>query len=83
LLPVKQSQTGFFNPSQGVFVMAKKEVKIVVESENRVSLLFPDGTDLQVKKFVSVDELAKVLRQPAGEVEGQRCSLTAIGAVRG
>ncbi len=63
--------------------MAKKEVKIVVESENRVSLLFPDGTDLQVKKSVSVDELAKVLRQPAGEVEGQRCSLTAIGAVRG
>ena len=63
--------------------MAKKEVKIVIESGNRVSLLFPDGTDLQVKKSVSVDELAKVLRLPSGEVEGQDCGLSAIGGVRG
>ena len=64
--------------------MAKKEVKIVVESENRVALLFPDGTDLQVKKSISVDELAKVLRHPSGDVEGQQsCTLTSIGGVRG
>jgi hypothetical protein len=67
--------------------MVKKaqDVKVVVEGKNRVGLVFPEGTDLQVKKSVSVADLVKVLRAPKkkkGDVEGQ-CSYAAIGAVRG
>ncbi len=68
--------------------MVKKAegVKVVVEGKNRVSLVFPEGTDLQVKKSASVADLAKVLRAPKkkkGDVEGQGCGFAAIGGVRG
>ncbi len=68
--------------------MASKsgEVKVVVEAKDRVSLIFPKGTDLQVKKSVSVADLTKILRAPKpkkGDVVGQDCHLTAIGGVRG
>jgi hypothetical protein len=68
--------------------MAKKseDVKVVVEGKNRVSLVFPEGTDLQVKQSASVADLAKILRAPKkkkGDVVGQGCSLSAIGGVRG
>jgi hypothetical protein len=65
-----------------------QDVKVVVEGKNQVSLVFPKGTDLQVKKSVSVADLAKVLRAPKkkkGDVEGQEGVRTpaAIGGVRG
>lgn len=66
--------------------MVKKaqDVKVVVEGKNRVGLVFPEGTDLQVKKSASVADLAKILRAPKkkGDVEGQ-CGFAAIGGVRG
>jgi hypothetical protein len=69
-------------------MMVKKaeDVKILVQGKNRVSLVFPEGTDLQVKQSASVADLAKILRAPKrkkGDVVGQGCSLTAIGGVRG
>lgn len=57
-----------------------KNVQVIVEGINRVALVFPKGTDLKVKKKVSVSDLAKVLgAAPASDVEGQ-CSLEAARA---
>jgi len=63
----------------------KQSVKVIVEGKNRVALVFPDGTDLKVKKNVSVSDLAELLRMPeSDDVTGQDCgSLVAIGGVRG
>lgn len=65
----------------------KQDVQVVVEGNNRVVLVFPEGTDLKVRKKVSVADLAAVLGAPAEEVEGQGRTRvrtpSAIAGVRG
>jgi hypothetical protein len=64
----------------------KQDVQVLVEGNNRVVLVFPEGTDLKVRQKVSVADLAAVLRAPADEVEGQGRRVrtpTAIAGVRG